>query len=90
MKELVKTNYSVYVATKLQNMTWRDPNTEKETQIATRGKGGQGKLLSLNFIPKERLRKHVVNAFISLLSPWHVLLLPSDYCSTRTSTVCTR
>lgn len=66
MKELVKIIYSVHVAIKLQNTTWRELNTEEETQIATRGKGGQGKLLSLNFIPRERLKRHVVNVLISL------------------------
>lgn len=62
MKELIKIIYSAHVAVKLQNMTWADLNTEKETQIATRGKGKQGKFLSLDFMCKGRLKEHVVNA----------------------------
>lgn len=48
-------------------MTWIVLNIEEETQLATRGKGGQGKLMSLYFIPQERLKKHVVNVLISQL-----------------------
>lgn len=88
MKELVKIIYSVHVAIELQNTTWRELNTEEETQVATRGKEGQGKLLSLNFIPKERLKNHVGNVLISLLSPWRILLSSFNYCSA--SAVCTR
>lgn len=62
MKELIKIIYSAHVAVKLQNIAWTDLNTEKETQIATRGKGKQGKFLSLDFMCKERLKEHVVNA----------------------------
>lgn len=68
----------------IANVTWRDLKIEKEIRIATRGKGEQGKALSLNFMPRERFKKMCSKynkMLISLLSPWHILLLPPCYYS---------